>query len=197
MPKTEKWDEVNGASAESRMEAFLESATDSYAIMQLRRTDETAQDRFMDYDWLEMQGRTPEIDHYEVVYVGELARTADLNALLEGLYVQFNVARPEDFRGHSLSVSDIVALKQAGVVTCHYVDSIGFRQLSDFHPENYLRNAEMAMEDDYGMIDGVLNNGPKEPVREERPSVLEKLKNAPEPEWPPKQMKHREERSLE
>ena len=197
MPKIEKWDEVNGASAESRMEAFLESATDSYAIMQLRRTDETAQDRFMNYDWLERSGRVPEIDHYEVVYVGELSHTADLNAMLEGLYVQFNVARPEDFRGHSLSVSDIVALRQNGVVSCHYVDSVGLRELPNFHLENYLRNAEMALEDDYGMIDGVLNNGSKEPVRDERPSVLEKLKNAPEPERPPKQTKHREERGLE
>ena len=48
------------------------------------------------------------------------------------LYETFNIRRPEDFRGHSLSVSDIVALKQNGVVSCHYVDSIGFRELSGF-----------------------------------------------------------------
>ncbi|MCD8367210.1 MAG: YodL domain-containing protein [Clostridiales bacterium] len=188
MPKIEKWDEVNGASAENRMEAFLESATDSYAIMQLRRTDETAQDRFMNYDWLERSGRVPEIDHYEVVYVGDLSHTADLNAMLEGLYVQFNVARPEDFRGHSLSVSDIVALRQNGVVSCHYVDSVGFRELPGFlQPENYLRNAEMAMEDDLSMLDGIINNGSKEPVRGERPSVLEQLKQERDrPAEPPK-----------
>ncbi|MBR3126381.1 MAG: DUF4316 domain-containing protein, partial [Mogibacterium sp.] len=63
---------------------------------------------------------------------------------------------PEDFRGHSLSVSDIVAIRQNGIVSCHYVDSIGFKELPDFlKPENYLKNAEMAMEDDYGMIDGI------------------------------------------
>ena len=83
------------------------------------------------------------------------------------LYETFNLRRPEDFRGHSLSVSDIVALKQNGVVSCHYVDSRGFKALPDFlKPENYLKNAEMAMEDDYGMIDGVINNGPKQTVAE-------------------------------
>lgn len=64
---------------------------------------------------------------------------------LEAFYVQFNTARPEDFRGHSLSVSDIVALKVGGVVSCHYVDSIGFKELEGFAlRENYLKNAEMA-----------------------------------------------------
>ena len=86
---------------------------------------------------------------------------------MDELYETFNIRRPEDFRGHSLSVSDIVALKQNGVVSCHYVDSWGFKALPDFlKPENYLKNAEMAMEDDYGMIDGVINNGPKQTVAE-------------------------------
>ena len=76
---------------------------------------------------------------------------------------------PADFKGHSLSVSDIVALKQNGVVSCHYVDSIGFRELPNFlKPENYLKNAEMAMEDDYGMIDGIINNGPKDPTEQSK-----------------------------
>ena len=89
------------------------------------------------------------------------------DSLLDALYETFNIRRPEDFRGHSLSVSDIVALKQNGVVSCHYVDSRGFKALPDFlKPENYLKNAEMAMEDDYGMIDGVINNGSKQTVAE-------------------------------
>lgn len=87
---------------------------------------------------------------------------------------------PDDFTGHSLSVSDIVALRQNGVVSCHYVDSIGFQELPGFlKPENYLKAAEMAMEDDYGMIDGVINNGKKEePV--EKASVLDQLKEKQE-----------------
>jgi hypothetical protein len=85
--------------------------------------------------------------------------------------------RPEDFRGHSLSVSDIVALKVDGVVSSHYVDSIGFQELPDFiRRENYLKNAEMALEDDYGMIDGIINNGSKQEMGDDRPSVLEQLK---------------------
>ena len=81
------------------------------------------------------------------------------------IYQRFNVDHPADFKGHSLSVSDIVALKQNGVVSCHYVDSIGFRELPNFlKPENYLKNAEMLLEDDYGMIDGIINNGPKQPT---------------------------------
>ena len=66
--------------------------------------------------------------------------------------------------GHSLSVSDIVALKQDGKVSYHYCDSMGFQELPAFQkPENYLKAAEMSMEDDYGMIDGIINNGPKQP----------------------------------
>ena len=101
------------------------------------------------------------------VYAGNLDRGGDTQDRLDELYETFNIRRPEDFRGHSLSVSDIVALKQNGVVSCHYVEPQGFRELPGFlKPENYLKNAEMAMEDDYGMIDGVINNGPKQTVAE-------------------------------
>ena len=94
-------------------------------------------------------------------------RRGDTQDRLDALYETFNIRRPEGFRGHSLSVSDIVALKQNGMVSCHYVDSWAFKALPDFlKPENYLKNAEMAMEDDYGMIDGVINNGPKQTVAE-------------------------------
>ena len=63
-----------------------------------------------------------------------------------------------------MSVSDIVAIKQDGKVSCHYCDSAGFTEIPGFLPDNPLKNAEMAVEDDYGMIDGILNNGPKEPT---------------------------------
>lgn len=105
---------------------------------------------------------------------------------MDALYETFNLRRPEDFRGHSLSVSDIVALKQNGVVSCHYVDSWGFKALPDFlKPENYLKNAEMAMEDDYGMIDGVINNG-------RRGEELEKAKEHAERTQPEKKPSIRE-----
>ena len=137
---------------------------------------------------LERMGLEPDIDHYEVVYTAPLLPYKDQNTMLEELYAKFNVSRPDDFTGHSLSVSDIVALRQNGVVSCHYVDSIGFQELPGFlKPENYLKAAEMAMEDDYGMIDGVINNGKKEePV--EKASVLDQLKEKQEavPPAPPR-----------
>jgi len=163
------------------MTAFLESTTDSYAILQLRYEDETAFERFESYAGLKRQGKEPDISHYEVVYTAPLPAHGSQVEALEGLYEKFNIDHPADFTGHSLSVSDIVALKVNGVVSSHYVDSIGFKEIPGFiTPENYLKNAEMAMEDDYGMIDGIINNGPKE----EKKSVLEQLKEKT-PEEPP------------
>ena len=136
-------------------------------------------ERFESLNALHHQGKEPEFDHYEVVYVAPLMPYKDRNMLLEGLYEKFNIDHPADFRGHSLSVSDIVALKANGMVSFHYVDSIGFQEIPAFmKPKNYLKNAEMAMEDDYGMIDGIINNG-KAPQAEEseKKSVLEQLKN--------------------
>jgi len=89
------------------------------------------------------------------------------------------VERPGDFVGHSLSVSDIVALKLDGKVSYHYCDSIGFKELPDFRPDNPLRNAEMSTEDDYGMIDGIINNGRREETvaKSSRPSILAQLRD--------------------
>lgn len=195
--KIEKWDEINGKSHEEKLDAFLETANDSYAILQLRHTDETIPERFMSRSALQRMGKEPELDHYEVVYIAPLEPFTNLNYMLEDLYTKFNIHHPEDFRGHSLSVSDIVALKQNGVVSCHYVDSFGFAELPGFmKPENYLKNAEMAMEDDYGMIDGVINNG-KSPAAEEKTSVLGKLKEQPVIDTPKKSPRHSMERDME
>lgn len=125
--------------SQQRLQAFLDSANDSYAILQLRRTDETTDERFMSYGYLQSHGKEPDIDHYDVVYVAELPTNPHVSqdTMLEGLYTKFNVEHPEDFQGHSLSVSDIVALKTDAVVSYHYVDSIGFEELHGFMPDNY------------------------------------------------------------
>mgnify|MGYP000403238040 CR=1 FL=1 len=172
--KVKKWDEVHGDTAsEEKMTAFLEAATDSYAILQLKNTEEYALERFASMELMKRMDREPEIDHYEVIYTGQLPKFNKVSALLEDLYTKFNIAHPKDFYGHSMSVSDIVALKVNGVVSSHYVDSIGFKELQNFiQRENYLKDAEMVMEDDYGIIDGIINNG----TREEKKSVLEQLK---------------------
>lgn len=177
MSQIKRWNDVHGEPMqEEKMTAFLENANDQYAILQLRRCDETALERFMSLQYLTDQGMKPDIDHYEVVYVSDLPVFENTVDLLEGLYTKFNMDRPEDFTGHSLSVSDIVALQQNSAVNCYYVDSIGFKELPGFlKPENYLKNAEMAMEDDYSMLDGIVNNGKRDEA--ERLSVLEQLKD--------------------
>lgn len=202
----EEWDAVRGVVTLSEQEdtekLFLENPQDAFLIYQIRRGGELDAYRFMNYDYLQSKGVTPERGGYDAIYTGGLADYGDNKTNLDMIYQRFNVDHPADFKGHSLSVSDIVALKQNGVVSCHYVDSIGFRELPNFlKPENYLKNAEMLLEDDYGMIDGIINNGPKQPTvadleaqvkagfsisltelaaashrEQKKPSVLEKLR---------------------
>ena len=163
-----EWETVKDRFAPQDYEkAFLDNPADSFAIYQLRDNDDTARLHYMNSEYLEKKGLSVQKENYAAVYAGDLDRRGDTQDKLNELYETFNIRRPENFRGHSLSVSDIVALKQNGVVSCHYVDSWGFKELPGFlKPENYLKNAEMAMEDDYGMIDGIINNGPRKTVAE-------------------------------
>ena len=94
----------------------------------------------------------PQPENYDLIYTGALYPESSQIETLERLYQTFNIDHPADFTGHSLSVSDIVAPKQNGVVSCHYVDSVGYKELPSFiQSGNYLKNAEMQMEDDYGI----------------------------------------------
>ncbi len=84
---------------------------------------------------LNRRGKTPDPEHYEVTYYADLpAMWQDVpsNEVLEELFQVFNLSRPQDFEGHSLSVSDVIALKRNGEVSVHYVDSIGFKDLQGF-----------------------------------------------------------------
>lgn len=184
--KIEKWDEVNGNMGNNgRLEAFLDSAGDNYAILQLRDIEETRMERFSSLRMLERMDMEVNIDHYEVVYIAPLPIHTNRSTFLESVFEKFNLDHPEDFKGHSLSVSDIVAIRENGAVSCYYCDSICFQELPGLIPENYLKNAEMQLEDDYGMIDGVVNNGAKDRKEKaakdkaEKPSVVEQLKNQP------------------
>ncbi len=202
------WDAVKGHIPPRDVEQrFLNSPTDSMAIYQLRR-DAPVELRFANLGSL---AAPPDPANYEAVYTREVYPDDDTGRILENFYYIFNDERPGDFVGHSLSVSDIVALKQDGKVSYHYCDSMGFQELPAFQkPENYLKAAEMSMEDDYGMIDGIINNGPKQPTvadleaqvkagmsislmdlaeaahREKKKSVLEQLKSQPAQERPHK-----------
>lgn len=195
---------------QKREQAFLESPGDTYAIYQLKRDDATADLRFMNSEWLNKKGIVPQPENYDLIYTGALYPASTQIDTLERLYQTFNIDRPADFTGHSLSVSDIVALKQNGVVSCHYVDSVGYKELPSFiQSGNYLKNAEMQMEDDYGMIDGIVNNGPRQtepPVKAvlekqadtkaKKPSVLAKLRQYQEEDRKATTMHRSAERDL-
>ncbi|MBO5495981.1 MAG: DUF4316 domain-containing protein, partial [Oscillospiraceae bacterium] len=143
--------------------SFLHNPADAFAIYQLKHVEQTRDLRFAPLEHITAAGIVVDRNNYDLVYTGSLDGNGSTNEKLEALFETFNVNRPEDFKGHSLSVSDIVALKQAGAVSFHYCDSAGFSEVPAFmKPENYLKNAEMALEDDYGMIDGIINNGPKQ-----------------------------------
>ena len=160
---------------------FLNMPENGYAIYQLRPGEELRNLRFEPYQRVLDAGYTIDRANYELVYTGKLAETQDTYDHLNRLFFRFNHHKPNDFRGHSLSVSDIVAIKQNGTISCHYVDRWDFKELPDFlAKENPLKTAEMSVEDDYGMIDGIINNGKSAAEKEkERPSVLAQLKANP------------------
>ena len=182
MPKVFKWDEINGRGTEQdRVEAFLTDTTDTYPILQLRDIPETRDEHFMSYNALRRKQLEPEVDHYEVIYVAPLIPYADQQTMLEDTYQRFNISRPADFHGHSLSVSDIVALRQSGIVSAHYVDSVGFQDLPGFFSgKNHLRTLEDMVEQNDNQLDGIINNLPDEkpPCKCEvkKESVLDQLK---------------------
>ena len=227
---------------------------DSFSIYQLKRGDETLDYRFEPLDAIRRNGLSVDPANYELVYTAPLSERDDL----ESIYTRFNIGRPADFKGHSLSVSDIVVLHQGGTDTAHYCDRFGFSQVPEFlepdrakevtiptpdqmatreristprgsftvtamsreqmeaagygvhhasedgkylimgngtrafavaaeQPEkdNHLRAAEMTLEDDYGMIDGIINNG-------RRGEELEKAQEHAERTQPEKKLSIRE-----
>ena len=170
-----------------REQAFLSHEGNCFAIYQVSK-DDPQNVRFMNLDWLQSHNLSVERSNYDLIYTAPLDGSGSTMEQLERLYEQFNLQKPVDFHSPSMSVSDIVAIKQNGQVSCHYCDSVGFTQVQGFLPENSLRNAEMTVEDDYGMIDGIINNG-KQPIslmdgternpQEKKPSVLKKLKEQP------------------
>ena len=218
----------------------------SFSIYQLKGGSETLDYRFEPLDSIHRNGLSVKPENYELVYEAPMTAKDDL----ESIYTRFNVDRPADFTGHSLSVSDIVVLHQGGKDTAHYCDRAGFSEVPEFlqpvqksreiteriqtprgsfylcgmtreqmeadgygfhhasddgkylimgngtrafaipaqqQPEqdNPLRTAEMTLEDDYGMIDGVINNG-------RRGEELEKAKEHAERTQPEKKPSIRE-----
>lgn len=129
---------------------------DSFSIYQIKSGDETRDYRFEPFDRLQATGRSVDRANYDLVYTASL----DSKTTLEDIYRTFNIDHPADFKGHSLSVSDVVVLHQGGKDTAHYCDSFGFQQVPEFLRENPLRTAELSTEQNENMIDGVINNTP-------------------------------------
>ena len=221
------------------------AAENSFSIYQLKGGNETLDYRFEPLDSIHRNGLSVKPENYELVYEAPLTEKDNL----ESIYTRFNVDRPADFTGHSLSVSDIVVLHQDGKDTAHYCDRAGFSEVPEFlqpaqksreiteriqtprgsfylcgmtreqmeadgygfhhasedgkylimangtqayavradapEKDNPLRTAEMTLEDDYGMIDGVINNG-------RRGEELEKAKEHAERTQPEKKPSIRE-----
>ena len=194
---------------EERERAFLSHQGDCFAIYQVKDTDELRDIRHEGLEWIKSIGRTVQRDNYELIYTAPLQGKASVGDTLNQLDYEFNNQPPADYHNQPMSVSDIIAIKRDGNVSCHYCDSFGFEQVPGFLPDNPLKNAEMVVEDDYGMIDGIINNGPKEPTvaqleqqarsgqpislmdlaaaahreeREKKKSVMEQLKSQPKAE---------------
>ena len=205
-----------------REQAFLAHEGCCFAIYQVSR-DDPQNVRFMNLDWLQSHNLAVDRSNYDLIYTAPLNGSGSTIEQLETLYEQFNLKKPVDFHSPSLSVSDIVAIKQDGKVSCHYCDSVGFTEIPGFLPDNPLKNAEMMLEDDYGMIDGIINNGPKEPTvaqleqqarsgqpislmdlaeavhreeRDKKKSVMEQLKSQPRTEHKKTAPKKSAEREL-
>ena len=135
---------------------------DTFSIYQLKDGDETRDYRFEPYDRLQAAGLAVDRANYELVYTAPLAPGTSL----DDIFTRFNIDHPKDFKGHSLSVSDVVVLHQDGQDTAHYVDRGDFKQIPEFlqekqpQRENPLKAAEQTTEQNYNMIDGRINNTP-------------------------------------
>lgn len=130
--------------------AFIDSNSNAFAIYQLKDNEELRNYRFTGTKELESLGLSIDRENYNLIYVGKLGENLSINHTLNEIYEQFNIAHPQDFKGHSLSVSDVVSLNIDGVVSSHFVDSFGFEEQPLF-----LRNAEVEdlIGKDYFFID--------------------------------------------
>ncbi|MBR6622539.1 MAG: DEAD/DEAH box helicase family protein [Ruminococcus sp.] len=118
------------------------SVSDStYSIYQLKDDDESRKHLFLNSADLEKSGYSPNIADYELKYTGALSDIPDTNKL-EGIYYRFNMERPDDFTGHSLSVSDIIVIEDENNKTAHFVDSVGYKEIPEFFAERSVLHEE-------------------------------------------------------
>ena len=148
-----------------------EQDENTFTIYQLK-DDVPVDYHFRSLERLQENGLAVDPANYEKIYTAPLTPGMGLERIFE----KFNFDRPEDFKGHSLSVSDVVVLHQNGTDTAHYTDSIGFVDISeDFLLENPLKAAELSTEQNANMIDGVINNTPNTDALEAQANAGEQI----------------------
>ena len=148
-----------------------EQTDNTFSIYQLK--DNVPVDyHFRPLDELQAKGLSIDPANYEKVYEAALSPGMDLERIFE----KFNISRPEDFKGHSLSVSDVVVLHHSGTDTAHYVDRFGFSDVTkDFQKENPLKAAEQSTEQNENMVDGIINNTPAADRPETKENAAEQI----------------------
>ena len=145
---------------------------DTFSIYQVPAGPEGRDFRYRPYEELQAAGLTVDRKNYELIYTAPL----DGKTTLEDIYRTFNADdRPAGFRGHSLSVSDVVVVNRGGKEEAHYCDSIGFTPVPEFMQESPIKTAEMSTEQNYNMIDGTLNNAPSMGELEARAKAGEQI----------------------
>ena len=110
---------------------LLYGSNNQFGIYQLNDSPKARDIHFMNFDYLETKGIAVSRENYDLVYTAPLEEGTSL----EDIYVRFNLDHPKDFRGHSLSVSDVVVLHQKGENTFHFVDSVGYKEVPEFIQE--------------------------------------------------------------
>ena len=145
---------------------------DTFSIYQVPAGPQGRDFRYRPYEELQAAGLAVDRKNYALVYTAPL----DGKTTLEDIYRTFNADdRPAGFRGHSLSVSDVVVVNRGGKEEAHYCDSIGFTPVPEFMRESPIKTAEMSTEQNYNMIDGTLNNAPSMGELEARAKAGEQI----------------------
>ena len=129
---------------QEREQAFLDHKGDCFAIYQVKHTDELRDIRYEGLEWLKSIGQTAQRDNYDLVYTAPLLPSDLKGDTAEQLFYRFNNEHPADYRHPSMSVSDIVAIKRDGKVSCHYRDSFGFAEVPGFRRTTWVENAVSA-----------------------------------------------------
>lgn len=101
---------------------------DSFSIYQLKINNETIDLLFQSYNCLQTAGLAVNVENYDLIYTGSL--TPDMT--FEDIWERFNIDHPKDFKGRSLSISDVVVLHRSKQDTANYIDSIGYKQVPEF-----------------------------------------------------------------